>query len=570
MGSFPVKTKWKVIQPKVKEGLICFLMLLSQPCMSANAPSIFTPFLTSSDSTPKQIALGGANCQQTNGYDVIIIGAGLSGLTAAKELQQHSGRSVLVLEATDRIGGRAYVGYINVGKKKLAIDYGGAWIHGVSTNPLTGLIDAMGFKRSRSELDAGYFVMNKRANAKQAQLFEEANEVFENAIAVAAAREDAEYAITENICQNIHDSLADKNNVAEICKMIGGHIRVTSDSMETYLPINAKYKNVLDLIKANIGPLENAAEFDASSAAVLGKFATGEDDLVYGGMGAFVEKYGQNLPVCLNTPVEEVDYTKAGVSIRIKGGKIYKGRDALVTVSTGVLNKELIKFNPELPAWKKEAYHDLPMGHFQKVIIPLKADVFGSEKNNSWILFEGLISNKERNLGKKYNLSVEAQQDHVIGFLIKPFGYPVAIGFFGGERAQLYEQECKGKITGSGKAQPCDKFAVEAAKQALSNMYDTDEIKISNFIDNDNIQVTHWSLEPYVLGAYSAAKPGKWDKQAELAKPISVISDEGKEVKRLFFAGEACSKSIYAGSFAGAYVTGLQAARDINNSLNEE
>src|ERR1051326_6786094 len=54
-----------------------------------------------------------ASCDHTKNYDVIIIGAGLAGITAAKELL-HLGRSVLVLEATSRIGGRGYVRHLKL------------------------------------------------------------------------------------------------------------------------------------------------------------------------------------------------------------------------------------------------------------------------------------------------------------------------------------------------------------------------------------------------------------------------------------------------------------------------
>lgn len=514
------------------------------------------------------ISIGGANCQQTHGYDAIIIGAGLAGLTAAKELQ-HLGRSVLILEAANHIGGRGYGGYVNIGNKKIAIDYGGSWIHDVTTNPLTGLVDELGFKRSKSEMNAGYFVENKRANTEQQHLFEAASEEFENSIAVAAAREKAEQSDVEAMCQNVYETLADKNKAADICATMGDHIRRTSDSLEKYLPTDTKYKNTLDLIKANVGPLESSIEFNAGSVVDSAEFASGEDDLVDKGMGRFVRQYGQGVPMCLNSPVEEVSYSNAGVVIRVKGGRVYEGHDAVVTVSTGVLNKELIKFNPELPAWKKEAYQSLPMGHHQKIIIPLKADIFGAEKNNSWILYKGPISDRERQIAQKFNKSVKNQQNRVMGFLIKPLGQPIAIGFFGGEWAQLFEQECQGKVTGSGKMQPCDKLAVDTAKQALSNMYSNDKIKVLNLIDNDGIQVTRWSLEPYTLGAYSASGPGNWVKHAELAKPVGAGKD-GNGTKRLFFAGEACSRPIYNGSFAGAYETGLQAAREIDKGLDEE
>src|SRR5258706_6930866 len=87
--------------------------------------------------------LGGATCSDSSTrYDVVVIGAGLSGLTAAKELRR-LGYSVLILEANDRIGGRGYTADIS----GVPIDYGGAWLHGVPTNPLVQLADALGFTR---------------------------------------------------------------------------------------------------------------------------------------------------------------------------------------------------------------------------------------------------------------------------------------------------------------------------------------------------------------------------------------------------------------------------------------
>lgn len=57
-------------------------------------------------------------------YDVIVIGAGFTGLTAARELR-HVGRSVAILEARDRIGGRTWYDS-RLGKD---LELGGTWIH---------------------------------------------------------------------------------------------------------------------------------------------------------------------------------------------------------------------------------------------------------------------------------------------------------------------------------------------------------------------------------------------------------------------------------------------------------
>ena len=62
--------------------------------------------------------------------DVVVIGAGVSGLRAARDLVER-GRSVLVVEARDRCGGRVHT--------LRGRDRGAAWVHGVDGSPLAAL-----------------------------------------------------------------------------------------------------------------------------------------------------------------------------------------------------------------------------------------------------------------------------------------------------------------------------------------------------------------------------------------------------------------------------------------------
>jgi monoamine oxidase len=81
---------------------------------------------------------------------IVVIGAGLAGLSAARDLAAR-GHEVVVLEARDRIGGRVHSSGL---WPDLPMDLGASWIHGVRKNPLTGLADAAGAGRVATSYDA--------------------------------------------------------------------------------------------------------------------------------------------------------------------------------------------------------------------------------------------------------------------------------------------------------------------------------------------------------------------------------------------------------------------------------
>ncbi len=519
-------------------------------------------------------------------YDVIIVGAGLAGLSAAKELQ-HLGRSVLILEANNRIGGRAYVGFI--GDNKVPIDYGGAWIHGVPTNPLTGLVDSMGFIRQRTELNLPYFINGRQAGNEEKKVFDHALEEYEDAVTLAARSVENQRALAEHACSEYKSHVPRKEicrdlqrripfskisvlsdlcqgpvrSPGQFCRTTEKALRVTSDVAERYVPQSGEFKDIIPLLIANAGPLESAAELRKTSAVDGAHFEAGEDDLIDKGIGTFVEKLGEGLPVCRNSPVTEVNYSGDGVKVSA-GDKVFEGANALVTVSVGVLKKKKIAFRPELPKRKLQAIDTLQMGNMQKVIVPLNRDIFPNEPKNAWALYEGDLPAEALTFAKKQHLPLVNGTRVVMGFVIKPLNQNIAIGFFGGDWARTLEQRCDNLEHGSGKSNPkCDDLSIAITRSALSNM--SGEKEIDEAIQADGIQVTRWSLDATSFGAYSVAEPGSWHEREVLAEPVKGPNG----IKRLFFAGEGTAREIYNGSYPGAYESGLKAARDIHATMLE-
>src|ERR671910_408898 len=72
--------------------------------------------------------------------DVVIVGAGAAGAAAARRLAE-SGLSVMLLEATARVGGRAWTYSI----ADLPLDLGCGWLHSADRNPWTRIAEAGGF-----------------------------------------------------------------------------------------------------------------------------------------------------------------------------------------------------------------------------------------------------------------------------------------------------------------------------------------------------------------------------------------------------------------------------------------
>ncbi len=316
--------------------------------------------------------------------DVVIIGAGAAGLSAAKEAEQRS-LSFKLLEASNRIGGRAYSEEISPG---VPFDHGCAWLHEAETNPFAPIADKLGITLGREfgdSLQEGGCHLWRNGRARSP---EEAHAYWRYA---SACEEAAERVIAEGRDVPISDIMD-----------------LESDEAALY------HFNI-----AVIG----GRDTDVTSVADYWAPGDGSDWPVQEGYGSLVARWAEDVEVSLDTRVERINSSgKRGNRIRVETSRgEVQARAVLITTSTGVLAAGDIDFEPGLPSWKTDAIHALPMGPVNKIGVHFDRDVWGPDQR-----------------GTHFGDGTESE---LACLDLNVFGFPVGVVFTGGRFAAALEQE---------------------------------------------------------------------------------------------------------------------------------
>jgi monoamine oxidase len=266
--------------------------------------------------------------------DVVVIGAGLAGLGAAAALRE-MGRSCVILEASGRVGGRAWTtNPASLGG--VWFDMGAVWFHDAEHNPLVPIAVDAGDKLLRSDqirVERTY-VGARLMTDDEAQSYDGAWERFE-AAADTLLRDRADVSLAD-----VTHSLPDDPWAATVEAWEGSVICAV-----------------------------DAAQF---SARDWRRNALGGSNLVPdGGIGSFVERrLTGGLDIRNNTPVTVVRWDGPGgrVTVETASGTV-TGNACIVTVSTGVLGAGTLRFAPALPPNVQECIQALPMGLAMKVAL---------------------------------------------------------------------------------------------------------------------------------------------------------------------------------------------------------
>jgi monoamine oxidase len=391
-----------------------------------------------------------------------------------------------VLEAGGRIGGRAWT---DTASLSAPFDQGASWIHVAERNPLTPIARAMGFtlRDERRRVRDILLVGGRRAGAAERAAHDTAAEAWE---AAAAAR------------------LA-----------LGGPDIPLAEAVPRGGPWDATLSHWFSAIISGV---------EAERFSLRDYVATALDGAnlqVAEGFGTLVERLGEGLPLSLRTPVTRLRWDGAGVTAEGPWG-VLRAAAAIVTVSTGVLAAQGIRFTPDLPEAVQAAITGLPQGLLSK--IALRAAGAGR-----------LGLGPFARLGRQ----VEGPGDHPMSWMLWPWGRDHAVGFIGGEAAWALAREGPAAAEAFARAELARYFgAAEVARSFAPGAV-----------------VTGWAEDPLFRGAYSHARVGCHGTRA-------ILRDAALAEGRLRFAGEACH-TRRAGTVGGAWESGGRAAEAVSAAL---
>jgi len=269
--------------------------------------------------------------------DVLVIGAGGAGLTAARELIS-AGVSVLVLEARDRIGGRAFT------DTSLGVpwDRGCSWLHSPNVNPWVAYARRNDFELLTDAYPRYVYEGSRRMGGAETAGYRAIVERMEREMEHAARR--------------------------------GLDIPVAAAFTQATLA-DPWYP----MAEADLTGWEGIEPANFSTLDSYQYVEDGEDLVIPRGYGVLLAHYAQDVEVRLRTPVSRIRWSARGVTADTNAGAV-NARVAIVALPSQVIADGAVTFAPHLPVEVLQAHHDLPLGLLNKAALKFKRNVFPSER----------------------------------------------------------------------------------------------------------------------------------------------------------------------------------------------
>jgi monoamine oxidase len=311
--------------------------------------------------------------------EILILGAGVAGLTAARDLTA-AGARVLVLEARDRLGGRIMTHHTPHGP----VELGAEFVHGAVEETLSVAREAALPLR---ETDRGAPRVTA-ADRGTADFFSAMDAVLAHASATGP----------DESFQHLVDRVDTSAELKAQCLGL----------VEGYHAADPARISVLALLK-------NTAADERPGANRQFRFVGGYDSLIT----AIFQRVDPKLcDVRLNSVATAVTWGRGSAVVRISGGQEFAAPKLIVTVPLGVLKAGAIEFSPRL-AETEDAVGRLEMGDAERVSLCLASD--------TWITHDRFSTD---------GFLFTGEPPLPVWWVSRPPPFPVVTGWAGGRNAR--------------------------------------------------------------------------------------------------------------------------------------
>ncbi|WCJ39947.1 hypothetical protein M5689_020892 [Euphorbia peplus] len=436
--------------------------------------------------------------------NVIIVGAGLAGLVAARQLVG-MGFKVVILEGRARPGGRVKTKKMKGDGVVAAADLGGSVLTGINGNPLGVLARQLDLPLHKVRDICPLYLPDGKAIDSEIDSRVEVsfNKLLDRVCKLRQTMIEEVKSVDVNLGTAL-EAFRHAHNVAEVPQermLLNWHLA------------NLEYANAS--LMSNL----SMAYWDQDDPYEMG----GDHCFIPGGNDTFVRELAKGLPIFYERIVQSIRYGADGVIVYASGQE-FRGDMVLCTVPLGVLKHGSIEFVPELPQRKQDAIERLGFGLLNKVALLFPYNFWGAELDTFGHLAEDSSMRGEFFLFYSYS-SVS--------------GGPLLIALVAGEAAVKFET-----------LSPVE--SVRRVLQILRGIFHPKGIVVP-----DPVQAicTRWGKDCFTYGSYSYVAVGSsGDDYDILAESIG----DG----RVFFAGEATNKQ-YPATMHGAFLSGMREAANI-------
>jgi monoamine oxidase len=439
-------------------------------------------------------------------YDVIIIGAGFAGLIAARELSLR-GRSVLIIEARDRIGGRTFTAQYDNQK----FEIGGTWIHWSQPHVWTEVTRyGLSLKESKgATADRMSLLLDNGTKLKEASMAD-------HWLAMAKVMEkysDVDGIQGRTVMPLPHTPFAALEAVQKYDQLsLQDRLDQVLSSLDSNEDIN---QLALALLSMNMqGDIAEGGFIDHLRWWALGDYDMGR---LFDKLGRYKIKEGtsalaqailndcQKVKLLISTPILSIDRTSGNsVVVRTQTGQLLMGRTAIVTVPMNVLHN--LEFFPPLELKKKEA-----------------------------------VTQGQCRGGTKFWVKLEKPIGNWAGFAAYP--NPITMAYSDDEEGSV--------IVGFGPDAILDITNIDVMQKELSKLLPT--IKVKYVLGHD------WRNDPFVLSTWS------WYKPSQMSS--SLVALQTFEPPVFFASGDIANG--WRGFIDGALESGLVSVRHVQQYLNK-